>query len=93
MPSLAFKKEEKNRLTRISTNTANSLFVDRADAVPVATGDTFGGVDLRPFDLYGLSAPTAVKAPLHRFSAALRADNGTQDFTAMRTLHSCSSSA
>ncbi len=97
MPSFASKKRL-NLSTRISykrapTNITDSLFVDRADAVSITAGDTLGNIHLRLLYSDGLPATAAVSASFQSLSAALRANDGSQGFTTMRTFHFCSSSA
>jgi hypothetical protein len=93
MPSLPLLQKKgripSNRLSdeRISTNIADTLFVDRTNAVPVTAGNTLGDITLRRFRLYGFSASATVNASFRSLSAALGANDRNKRFTTMRTFH------
>jgi hypothetical protein len=71
----------------LPTDVADTLFVHGADAGPIPTGNSFGGIN-RFLLFRRLAAPTAEEALLWNLSAATRTRDRRDHFTAMRAFHS-----
>jgi hypothetical protein len=60
---------------RLSTDIANPLFINDANATPVTTQDTLGKIDFPLIQLHRISTPTTIIALFYRLAPTPGADH------------------